>query len=216
MNVSLINQVVLRWMLSLQAALMTACALTAADPAPLEVKITSATVHGIQTLDFPSSHQVSIVDIQAEVKNSVGHAKVEAFADDLSLGVRVDIPTSSRPENRLAWEWVAPARGKHVLVVTAADSAGREVKSEPFGLIIPSNPTTSFLKFAKPQNGDTFHAGDNIGIVLESSVPGGYLDSAEVLLNGKPIGNATYCCPACRCIRPTPGAPLTLTLWTGY
>lgn len=81
---------------------------------------------------------------------------------------------------------------------------------------IPGELGTSHLKFAKPQNGDIFRAGDAIGIVLESRVPGDYLASADVLLNGQPIGYASYCCPACKCQQPLPGAPLTLTLWTGY
>lgn len=108
-------------------------------------------------------------------------------------------------------------------ILNAADPAplavkitSRETKSEPFLLEIPGAAETSSLKFGKPQNGDTFQAGDTIGIVLESLVPEDYLTSAEVLLNGKPIGYASYCCPACKCQQPTPGAPLTLTVWTGY
>ncbi len=81
---------------------------------------------------------------------------------------------------------------------------------------IPGDPGTSYLKFGKPQNGDFFRAGDAIGIVLESRVPGDYLASADVLLNGQPIGYASYCCPACKCQQPLPGAPLPLTVWTGY
>jgi len=68
------------------------------------------------------------------------------------------------------------------------------------------------LEFLQPTNKAIFSTTDEVPIMLRAFAPDDLILSADVLADGRSIGEASFCCALCPCAHPLPGQELILQI----
>jgi hypothetical protein len=122
---------------------------------------------------------------------------VEFFADDKSLGIKTNNPSSAGPANPFCLVWSNVPPGKYSLTAVATDNDGATTTSDPVKILVSKGPPTNtppLVRISNPPNGAVFRAPVNVPIYAFANDRDGTVSAVEFFAGTNSLGQGRGFC----------------------